>query len=227
MVRDTSREGHTLPTFGWVTKRETVTVAVLFMKPTLVTRPVKAMGGMVAMRVAGAGLLASCGDVTVSIPDYFNGGRSNTLSINKVSDVRTDWQLTQDVKDQNGGTIKSGSYVICDNKATNIEADVSWTGNLAKLGLQLKGVKTGNYINASAYPYTGAAGSGSAKATFAIDKNMAPLSINAQAIIVNPTPVSNVNVKGYTYLRVQGQDTSGRVSDVLESNNSLPVVDCL
>ena len=39
-----------MPTFGWVTKRETVTVAVFFMKPTLVTRPVNAMGGMVARR---------------------------------------------------------------------------------------------------------------------------------------------------------------------------------
>lgn len=175
--------------------------------------------------VAGAGLLASCGDVTVSIPDYFNGGRSTTLALTKVSDIRTDWQLTTDVKDQNGAPIRAGSYVICDNRTTNIEADVAWTGSLRNLGLQLRGVVTDDYMNANAYVYGGALGSGSTKATFTVGARMAPLSLNGQAIIVNP--VTNVNVKGYTYLRVQGQDPQGGVSNILESSNSVPVVDCL
>jgi len=38
----------TLPVILWITCRETVTVAVLFIQPTLVTIPVSAMGGMVA-----------------------------------------------------------------------------------------------------------------------------------------------------------------------------------
>lgn len=171
--------------------------------------------------VAGAGLLASCGgDVTVSIPDYFNGGKSTSLTVNSVSNIRTDWKLTTDVVDQNGKTIKAGSYLICDNKTTNVEADVAWTGNLSKLGLQLQGVRTGDYKNGTVYPYGGVAGSGSTTATFVVGAGMAP-----QAIVVNP--VNKVTVKGYTYLRVQGQDLLGGVSNIVESPNELPVVDCL
>ena len=35
-----------MPVLGWKTYRETVTVAVLFMNPTLVTCPTNDMGGM-------------------------------------------------------------------------------------------------------------------------------------------------------------------------------------
>jgi hypothetical protein len=37
----------TFPVNLWITQRETVTVAVLFMKPALVTTPLNAMGGIV------------------------------------------------------------------------------------------------------------------------------------------------------------------------------------
>lgn len=36
----------TFPVILWMTNRETVTVAVLFMQPAFVTTPVNAMGGM-------------------------------------------------------------------------------------------------------------------------------------------------------------------------------------
>ena len=39
-------EQDTLPVFAWVMKRETVTVAVLLMYPTLVTWPMNDMGGI-------------------------------------------------------------------------------------------------------------------------------------------------------------------------------------
>ena len=43
-------EQDTLPVFAWVMKRETVTVAVLFMNPTLVTCPISDIGGMLGGR---------------------------------------------------------------------------------------------------------------------------------------------------------------------------------
>lgn len=174
--------------------------------------------------VAGAGLLASCGGVTVTLPDYFSG-RSSNLTLTNLSNYSTDWQLTRAVNDQSGNTLAAGTYVICDNKATQISADVAWTGTLSKLGLQLKGVRTGEVENLNLYPYSGVTGSGSTTATFSVGAGVAPQSLNPQAIVVNP--VTNVTVKGYTYLRVQGADAIGLGSNILESNNSIPVVDCL
>lgn len=37
---------HTLPVNEWMTQRDTVTVAVLFIKPTLVTTPLNPIGGI-------------------------------------------------------------------------------------------------------------------------------------------------------------------------------------
>lgn len=178
--------------------------------------------------VAGAGLLASCGgDVTIRIPNFFEGQPSKSLAITSVSNIRTDWKLNTDVVDQNGKTIKAGSYVICDNKITNIDGDVSWTGPLSKLNLQLKGVTTGQTQNVSVYPYSGVATNGNVKAQFTIGEQMAPLSIGSQAIIVNPKPVTNVRVKGYTELVVHGVDPVGDYSNTKKAPNALPVMDCL
>lgn len=185
-------------------------------------RKVRGMKKILLASAAGMGLLASCGDVTVSIPDYFNGSRSTSLTVDSVSNIRTNWQLSANVTDQNGKVIPAGSYVICDNTTTNIDADIAWTGTLSKLGLQLRGVvNPTEYRNANVYPYGGVTGSSSTTATFTVGAGMAPKSIT-----VNPVPVANVKVKGYTYLRVQGQDALGGVSNIKESPNELPVVDC-
>lgn len=47
-MRLLTRDLHTFPVLLCAIVRETVTVAVLFMKPTFVTMPVNAMGGMLS-----------------------------------------------------------------------------------------------------------------------------------------------------------------------------------
>lgn len=178
--------------------------------------------------VAGAGLLASCGGVTVTLPDYFSGTPSPTLRLTGLTNYTTNWRLSENVTDQNGRTLTADTYIICDNKNTTIYADVAYTGGpLSKLGLQLNG-QSGQfapYNVSTPFIYTGGATSGTIQTEFNIGQEVAPLSLGAQAIVVNP--VNRVDIKGYTFLRVQGQDNVGRSSNTLTSPNSIPVVDCL
>ncbi|WP_245557761.1 hypothetical protein [Deinococcus apachensis] len=175
-------------------------------------------------------VLASCGDITVFIPDPIPGTQpSPTLTLEAVTGYNTSYRLTQDVRDQNGQTITAGTNVICDNGNTQMAVDVDWTGGLSRLYAQFKGLRTGDYENVTFYPFGSVDYSGSGTATYTFGPNTAPQSvgksIGAQAIVVNP--VTDVNVKGYTYVRLQGLDENGRASNIVESVTAIPVVDCL
>lgn len=175
-------------------------------------------------------LLASCGEITIVIPDPIpNTQPSTTLKLKAVAGYSTSYRLTQDVRDQNGQTIAAGTYVICDNRNTDMTVDVTWTGGLSKLYAQFKGLRTGDYENVTFYPFGSVNYSGSGTATYTFGPGTAPQSVgknvSVQGIVVNP--VTNVNVKGYTYVRLQGLDENGRASNIVESVTAIPVVDCL
>ncbi|GBF06571.1 hypothetical protein DAERI_090157 [Deinococcus aerius] len=175
-------------------------------------------------------VLASCGDITVVIPDPIPGTLpSPTLTLEAVAGYSTNYRLTRDVRDQNGQTIAAGTFVVCNNLNTQMAVDVTWTGGLSKLYAQFKGLRTGDYENVTFYPFGSVDYSGSGTATYTFGPNTAPQSVgksvSAQAIVVNP--VTNVNVKGYTYVRLQGLDENGRASNIVESVTAIPVVDCL
>lgn len=177
------------------------------------------MKRMLLAAVGLTGLLASCG---VNIPAITPGtGQSSTLSLNTINAYTTSWQLTEDVTDQNNNVLKKDTYVVCDDAATTLYVNVAWTGYLSKLYVQFKGLTTGNYKNVD--PYIVNAGSGSGTAQYTFNAGTAPLSIKPQAIIVN----GKVNVKGNTYVRLQGVDSSGYYSNILESANAIPVLDCV
>ncbi|WP_278911723.1 hypothetical protein [Deinococcus wulumuqiensis] len=174
--------------------------------------------------VAGAGLLASCGgDITVTIPGYFGAPQTSSAALTRVSSYSTNYQLSSDVLDQNGNTLKQGTSIICDNVTTEITGGVDFTGDLNKLGLQLKGVTSKDYDNLGTNDVNrGGITSGTVQVNISVPKGLAPLSLGAQAIVVNPR---TVDIKGYTYLRAQGLDTQGRATNIIESA-AIPVVDC-
>ncbi|SMB93099.1 hypothetical protein [Deinococcus hopiensis] len=146
-----------------------------------------------------------------------------------VTGYSTNYQLTTDVRDQNGGTIAAGSDVICDNLSTRVAVDVSWTGGLQQLAIQFKGARTGAAKTVVTDDYGPVDYRGAGSYEYTLMPNMAPQSaksgLGAQAIVVNP--ITNVNVKGYTYVRVQGYDVAGNASAISESVTQIPVVDCL
>ncbi len=184
---------------------------------------VRDMKKILLASVAGAGLLASCGDVTVTIPGYFGAPQTSSAQLSKISNYSTNYQLSADVLDQNGNTLKKGKSIICDNVTTEITGGVDFTGDLNKLGLQLKGVKTGDYDNLGTNDVNrGGLTSGTVPVNITVPKGLAPLNLGAQAIVVNPR---TVDIKGYTYLRAQGLDTQGRATNIIESG-AIPVVDC-
>lgn len=169
--------------------------------------------------VAGAGLLASCGGVLTADP----------VTNLAVSSYSTDWQLNSDVRDQNGQVIPKGTYLICDNKNTKMQVGVTFQGGLQQLALQFKGYNTGTTKTVATNPLNATNSSGSGTYEYTFGPNTAPLSVNggnlsAQAIIVNP--ITNVTVKGYTYVRVQGYDLAGNASNVATSPTAIPVADC-
>lgn len=195
------------------------------MRKSVSDGKVRGMKKILLAAVGMTGLLASCGDITV-LPGYYNGiGTSSSLTLNGITSYTTDWQLSNAVQDQNGNTIAANTYVICDNKETNLTVGLNWTGGLSKLGIQLKGVNTGDYKNANFYPYSSVDYSGSGTATVKLSTYMAPLSFNQQSITVNP--ITKVNVKGYTTVSAQGLDSSGLASNVVNSSTKIPVMDCL
>lgn len=164
----------------------------------------------------GTSLLASCGDITVSRP----------LSNLNVTSYTTSWQLDKPVSDQNGQTLASGSYIICDNLNTEMQVHVTWTGELRKLALQFKGVTTGTQKIVSTQDLGYGNTSGSGGFTYTFGAGLAPLgsgTLNAQSIVVNP---KTVTVKGYTYVNAQGIDSAGNLSNIAQSANSIPVADC-
>ena len=169
--------------------------------------------------VAGAGLLASCGGVVTS----------NPVSNLAVTSYSTDWQLSTDVRDQSGQIIPKGTYLICDNKNTKMSVGVTWQGGLQQLALQFKGYTTGQTKTVATNPLNATNYSGSGTYDYTFGPLTAPLNVgggklSTQAIVVNP--ISTVNVKGYTYVLVQGYDLGGTGSNVAQSQKAIPVADC-
>ncbi|GGL83060.1 hypothetical protein GCM10010840_21040 [Deinococcus aerolatus] len=174
------------------------------------------------------GVLASCGGVTVTADFGFAPGSqyAPSLKLNELS-YSTNYQAKTAFTDQNGNTVRAGEYLICDNANTTMLVDLKWTGGLNKLYLQFKGLSTGATQTVPFYAFNGSDTSGAGQAKFTFGPNTAPLSLSSklvsQAIVVNPVIV---NVKGNTYVRVQGIDQSGYNSNILESVTAIPVVNC-
>ncbi len=189
-------------------------------------RPMKKI--LLAAVVGLTGVLASCGDTGTSWDGYGYYGDPYTgsgLSLNSISAYDTNWHLSSSVQDQSGRTIPAGTAVICDNATTVTTFDINWSGYMRQVGLQLKGLNTGNYKDAGIFNVNSAAGSTSAQ--ISIRSGLAPLNVAPQSITVNPVNVTpNVRVKGYTYVAAQGTDSAGRYSNVVTSGYSIPVLNC-
>lgn len=173
------------------------------------------------------GVLAGCGGVDVVVDYGFAPGNqyAPNLKLNELS-YTTNYQASADFNDQNGNTVRKGDYLICDNRNTTMFVDLEWTGGLNRLYLQFKGLKTGATKTVPFYAFNGSDTSGAGQAQFTFGPETAPLSLNTvspQAIVVNPVIV---NVKGNTYVRVQGVDQNGFNSNILESVTAIPVVNC-
>lgn len=178
---------------------------------------------MLLTAVGLSGVLASCGGtVVVGTGGYYGEGTSTTLTLNSITNYTTDWQLSAPVQDQQGNVIPANTYVICDNTTTNISFDVNWTGYMAAVGLQMRGLRTDAYKNIGVYLVNSS--SGKASASYAVGSGVAPQNIKPQAIIVNP--ITSVDIKGYTYVRAQGIDGTAAASNVVSSTVAIPVVDC-
>lgn len=188
-------------------------------------KQVTAAVGMVGL----TGILASCGtSATISFGFAPGSAYSTGLILKNITDYSTNYQLSSDVKDQNGQTIPAGSYVICDNTSTTMNVDLTWAGGLSKLYVQFKGLTTNQTKTVQYYSFTGVDTSGSGSAQYILGAGTAPLSVSAgklgaQGIVVNPVVV---DVKGYTYVRLQGVDSVGYNSNIIESATAVPVVDC-
>ncbi|GHG12460.1 hypothetical protein GCM10017783_25670 [Deinococcus piscis] len=161
------------------------------------------------MALGLTGVLASCGGGTV------NDSRPPT----------TDWQLAADVKDSaTGQTIRKGTYVICDNANTTVQASASWAAGTERVELLARGVKSGTVKNLG-YKTVNPANGGSSQLLFTFGPKMAPLSLNAQSITVNPI-TRNVKVLGYTNLGIQTRSANGTiVSAPSYSQYSFPVLE--
>lgn len=167
------------------------------------------MKKMLLGAVGLSAVLASCGSVTVD----------------DLAGIRSQYQLTTDVTDANTGTtLRQGTYVICDNVNTDVELNVSWTAGTRAINLLAYGQYYGEGRYLATYDVSNTAG-GSGILTFTVGANTAPLSLGKQSIIV--TPVTNVNVKGYTRLAAQAIDSQGNAGTVQQSSYVFPVVDCL
>lgn len=186
------------------------------------------MKKMLLGAVGLSAVLASCGDLTVTlnpfVPDIGTRQPSTTLRLTELSSFTTNWQLSEKVRDQNGQIISAGSYLICDNRNTDLTVNLKWTGDLRRLYVQFRGANSGATRGVNYFNFTGNTTSGSGTATYTFAPGTAPLSLNPQAIIVNP--IKNVNVKGYTYVQLQGLDQNGNYSNVIQSVTQIPVVDC-
>ncbi|WP_293911373.1 hypothetical protein [Deinococcus sp.] len=177
------------------------------------------MLGLVGM-VGLTGLLASC-NVTVT-----PGGTTDNLQLSNVSEFSSVYSLRSAQTDQTGASYAAGTYVICDNIDTDITVGYRWTGGIKKVAFQLVGYNNGGNSDTYSYTYTLTDFSGSDSLTGTIGAGLAPLKIHdglkRQAIIVNPVFV----VKGKSYVRVQGVDSYGNKSNVVESPTVILIADC-
>ena len=154
-------------------------------------------------------VLASCGGV----------------SVDDTRGIRSEYQLATDVRDQStGATLSAGTYVICDNTNTDVELNVSWLAGTQAINLVASGQYYGEGRSLATYDVSGTPG-GNAALLFTIGAYTAPLKVKPQALIV--TPVTNVDIKGYTRLGVRTVDTQGNAGTVQYSSYVFPVVDCI
>ena len=166
------------------------------------------MKKMLLGAVGLSAVLASCGGVAV---DDTRG-------------VRSEFQLATNVTDVNtGATLNAGTYVICDNTNTDVELNVSWLAGTQAINLYAYGEYYGEGKYLATYNVSGTPG-GNAALLFTVGAYTAPLNVKPQAIIV--TPVTNVDVKGYTRLGVRAVDSQGNVGTIQQSSYVFPVVDC-
>lgn len=190
----------------------------------------------VLLRLVGlaglSALLASC-DITVRVPDQVvpnQGTQSTTLKLTKVTSFSSEYTLQRSAFDQNGNILPVGSSIICDNRDTRLEVDVAWSGDLQQIGVQFKGLSTGDVSTTRVFgtKYTAPDYSGQGFANIVVSPGMAPLKVSSglSAQRITPTPITNVNVKGNTYVQAIALDSRGRQSNVVESVNAIPVADC-
>lgn len=175
-----------------------------------------------------AALLSAC-NITVT-PGTNGGGPSNLLTLKGVTSYDSQYILASSAVDQNNQTLARGTSVICDDRNTQLQVGVSWSGGLQRIGISFKGVKTNQTTSQRIFGdrYSSPDYSGNGLATINIGMGVAPLKVSAglsaQGIV--PTPINVTYVKGYTYVQAIGEDRNGNVSNVVESVTAIPVVNC-
>ncbi|ADY26077.1 hypothetical protein Deipr_0921 [Deinococcus proteolyticus MRP] len=147
------------------------------------------------MALGLTGVLASCGGGTSTIEGA----------------PTTNWQLRSDVKDINNNIIlKAGTYVICNDRPTTVQANVSWGAGVTQVQLWARGQKESKPV---AYYNVNPTG-GTGTATFTLNGGVAP-----QSITVNPI-TTPVRVKSYVEL-----GTATGVSDIKWNSYDFPVLE--
>lgn len=169
------------------------------------------------------GLLASCGGtVVVTYP---------AVTITQLNSYTSDF-YTERV--ENGQTVRD--YVICNDRATNVYMDTSWSGPLARLAANLtytsnSGATRQNEISTvqfaadtsgrDVFQYTIGANALTSNATALSVKKSSGLSaqsLKPQAIVVSPVAIGTVAVD------LWGYNPAGVKSNVLEAPQTIPVL---
>lgn len=169
--------------------------------------------------------LSACNGTIVVEINPFDPGKTNPSPTLKLTEtkVTTNQQLDSDYKDQNGNDLAKGTYIICDNYNTELNVNVKWKGNLDKLYVTFKGRLTGASKNVL-YSTSAQGNSGEGTAVYNLSAGTAPLNIQPSGIIVRPKVKE---VRGYTYVKMRGVDPNGYVSNIIETPQLIPVVNCI
>lgn len=165
------------------------------------------MKKIVLMALGLAGVLASCG----------------TATVDNVNAPRTDWRLSEKVT-YNSGTksLNAGTFVICDNKLTNIEVTVKTTPDVQRVELLARGLKEEQVQSLGTFTPNA---SGTTKVSYTFGSGLAPLGI-VENPVITPQPVKNVNVIGFTNVGVRTIGANGVIlSEPDFSQFAFPVVD--
>lgn len=97
--------------------------------------------------VGVAALLSACNVTVTPAPGPSGGGPSNLLTLKNVTSFDSQYVLASNTVDQNGRTLAAGTSIICDDRNTQLQVGVSWSGGLQRIGISFKGVKTGLTTN--------------------------------------------------------------------------------
>lgn len=162
-------------------------------------------------------MLASCGGVEVVF---------EPVTIKAINSYTSDWY--REVTDPITGQTKR-EYVICYDRPTTVQMDVSWTGPLSRLDAEFEGANTGTTTVKTTGSFI-VDTSGNDVFSYQFAAGMAPLSlsksglgaqsIKAQAIIVNPAN------RGTTFVTVWGYNPNGLKSNEKQAPQGIPVVNC-